>query len=101
MFMNVIINDNSLFLYSALSNSKYEILVTQSAQIITLAVALAATGSEAFQGINYYQVPIWIERDNRAWIKVKKPCVGADTLRRLEPPTLILSWEHDPIYMYL
>ena len=40
----------------------------QSAGIITLALAPAATGAEAFQGINSCQVPIyytWVERDNR------------------------------------
>ena len=56
--------NNSPFLYSALS--KYEIPL--KAQIITLVLAPAATGAEAFQGINSYQVPIyytWVERDNR------------------------------------
>ena len=41
---------------------------TSKIPLKTLALAPAATGAEAFQGINSCQVPIyytWVERDNR------------------------------------
>ena len=71
---------------------------TQSAQIIILALASAATGTKAFQEINSYQVPIyytWVERDNRGQNALPR---GMRTGWNRTTDPLITSPEPDPVH---